>query len=323
MATAQIDKHQQALEELNKLYGKGTIISGKDYQEQVEVVDSSSLTLNVATGIGGLPVGKLIEIFGPESSGKSTCTLHFIAGFQRAGKRCLLADYEQSFDKGYARNLGVDIDALEIAQPETMEDGYNIIERLIKTGEYGLIILDSHTAMVPKDILAGKVGEAKMALQARINSTGLQKIKPLLLPNNCTMIGISQLRNAIGDYGDPNKPTGGNAWKFYTDMRFKISKKLEKEKENNRTTVEIIKNKCAPPYGKAEFDIIWGEGISRNGEIIDLAEELGVIKRSGSWYSGADGSKLGQGREAVLQLCKDNPGFAVEIESQVLNLIKK
>jgi recombination protein RecA len=244
MAKIEKEAYLKKIDELNKKFGMGTIIGGADYHDHVEVVDTGSLTLNIATGLGGNPVGKLVEMFGPESSGKSTLSLHFMAEFQKAGKRCALVDFEQSFDKGYAKALGVDVESLFIIQPECMEDGYNIIEELIKTGGFGLITLDSHTAMIPKKALEGEIGDAKIALQARINSEALLKIKPLLLPNSCTMIGIAQLRTQIGAYGDPDKPSGGNAWKFYSDMRFKISKQLKKEDEANKTTVDVIKNKC-------------------------------------------------------------------------------
>jgi recombination protein RecA len=323
MAKAAKDGYLKKIEELNKKFGMGTIIGGTDYHDKVEVVDSGSLTLNIATGLNGLPVGKLIEMFGPESSGKSTLTLHFMTEFQKANKRCALVDFEQSFDKGYAKTLGVNEDELYIIQPECMEDGYNIIEELIKTDGFGLIVLDSHTAMIPRKALEGEIGDAKIALQARINSEALLKIKPLLLPHSCSMIGIAQLRTQIGSYGDPDKPSGGNAWKFYSDVRFKVSKQLKKEDEINKTTVEVIKNKCAPPFGKASFNINWGTGIDRLQEIIDLAVEFEYIQKGGAgWYTLKDDIKM-QGDDKLKVFLNDNPGFAEELEEKVLLKIKE
>lgn len=321
MAKAKEENYLKKIEELNKKFGMGTIIGGTEYLDHVEVVDTGSLTLNIATGIGGNPVGKLIEMFGPESSGKSTLTLHFQAEFQKAGRRCALVDYEQSFDKAYATALGVNVEELFIIQPECMEDGYNIIEELIKTKAFGLVVMDSHTAAIPKAALEGQVGDAKIALQARINSAALLKIKPLLLPNSCTLIGISQLRTQIGAYGDPDKPSGGNAWKFYSDIRYKVSKQLKKEDEANKTTVEVIKNKCAPPFGKATFDINWGEGISRHGEIVDLAIDFNLIEKSGAWLE-HEGMKL-QGRDKFIEFLKDNPDYSSVLEQKVLSKLKE
>jgi recombination protein RecA len=239
--------YQKQVDILNKLYGPGTIIAGTDEIGDLEVVDSGSLTLNMATKIGGLPVGKLIEIYGPESSGKSTCCLHFISQFQKAGKKCLMIDYEYSFDKHYAKDLGVDIDAISFSQPDYMEAGYDIISRMIQSGEVGLVILDSHTAAPPKRTFEEELdNNATMALQARINSQALLKIKPLLLPNKCTMIAVSQLRAQIGAMTPGLQPTGGNSYKFYSDMRFKIWKKLDAGKETNRTTIDVVKKQMCP-----------------------------------------------------------------------------
>lgn len=308
-------------EQINKQYGKGTILSGRDKPDDLEVVQSGSLTLDVATGIGGLPVGKLIEIFGPESAGKSTLTLHAIAEFQKAGKEVALIDHEHSFDKKYARSLGVDIDKLLISQPGSMEDGYNIAEFLIKSKKVGLVVVDSQTSMVPKKCLEGEIGDAKIALQARINSEALNKIKPLLGPNSCTLIIISQLRTAIGNYGDPNVPSGGNALKFYSDMRFKVSKTVEKEDHNNKTKVEVIKNKCASPFGKCEFHIIWGEGVDRKREIIELASEFDLIKSGGAGWVTIGETKL-QGIDKVKEFLTDNPEYSLELEKQVITKLK-
>lgn len=314
--------YQKQIEILNKLYGEGTIIGGTDTIGDLEVVDSGSLTLNIATGIGGLPVGKLIEIYGPESSGKSTCCLHFIAQFQKAGKKCLLVDFESSFDKYYAANLGVNTDDIVYSQPDYMEAGYDIISRMIQSGEIGLIVLDSHTTAPPKKTFEEELdGNATMALQARINSQALLKIKPLLLPNHCTLIAVSQLRSQIGSQTPGDKPTGGNSYKFYSDMRFKIWKILDKEGETNKTTIDVVKNKCAPPFGKAEFKIEWGKGISRNGELLDLAVELDFIKKGGAWYSYEDVVKL-QGSEKFIDYMNDNPEWTMELEQKVLTKLK-
>lgn len=307
---------EKVLNDLNKQYGAGTVIGGSDLKESIEVVNSGSLTLNIATNIGGLPIGKLIEMFGPESSGKSTLTLHFIAEFQKAGKRCALVDSEQSFDKKYATNLGVRMEELIYVQPECMEDGYNVIQKLIETGELGLVILDSHTALMPRKVVDGDVGDATIGLQARINSIALGKIHPLLKKHGCTMVAISQTRTNIGGYGDPNVATGGLGYKFYSDMRFKVSKQLQKDDSRNFTSVEVIKNKCGTPFGKAQFNINWGTGISYKEEVLDLASEKGIIKKSGSWYSYGE-MKLGQGSAQVLELFNSNPEFFKEVEELV------
>lgn len=303
-------------EALNKKYGAGTIITGKEVNEHLEVISTGSLTLDRATYINGIPIGKLIEIYGPESSGKSTVTLHIIAEFQKKGKKCALIDSEQTFDKKYATALGIAVDELIIVQPETGEDGYNIIAEIIKTKEVGLIVLDSQTALVPKKVVDGEVGDAKMALQARMNSEALLKIHPLLKPNNCTMIVISQLRINIGGYGDPNVPTGGLAYKFYSDMRLKIAKTVSKETESNRTTVVVIKNKCGAPYGEGEFSINWGTGIDTVQEIVDLAIEKKLVTVAGSWYSW-DGKPAIQGMEKVKQVLKDNPEELEALKKQI------
>jgi len=313
----------EKLKALEKKFGVGTIIMGKDTREELEVVDSGSLTLNLATNIGGLPVGKLIELLGMESSGKSTLTLHAISNFQKLEGKCVLVDYEQSFDRAYATALGVDMDKLIIIQPECMEDGYNMTEELIKTGNIRLVIHDSHTAAMPRKVVDGEVGDVTIGLQARLNSQGLGKIKPLLRDNRCTMMGISQIRQNVGGYGDPNQSTGGLAWKFYSDMRMKVNKSVDKENESNKTTVEIIKNKCSAPFGKAEFVIDWGKGISRMMEIISLAQELKFITRSGAWYTLPNVEKSVQGEQGVLQFLSDNPEYATEIERQVLEKLKE
>ncbi len=317
----QKDVFQEKLKSLEKKFGVGTIIHGKDIQEDLEVVSTGSLTLNIATGLGGHPRGKLIEIFGPESSGKSTMTIHAIAEFQRPEDgECVLVDFEQSFDKTYACKLGVDVDKLTIVQPDCMEDGYNIIEELIKTGRVRLVVIDSHTAAQPKKVIEGEVGDATIGLQARINSQALGKIKPLLKANRCTMIAVSQLRVAIGAYGDPNQPTGGLAYRFYSDIRYKVSKVLEKDKETNKTTVEVIKNKCACPFGKATFGILWGIGVDRPQELLDLAVEWKILNKAGAWYT-LEGDVKVQGDAEMKKFLADNEGFALDVEGKVLNAI--
>ena len=315
-------KFREAIAGLEKRYGMGVVIYGKDVVEELEVVKSGSMGLDLATNIGGIPVGKLIEIFGPESSGKSTLTLHVIGNFQKLEGVVLLVDYEYSFDRKYAIALGVDVDNLVILQPDCMEDGYNQVETLIRTGYVRLVVIDSHTAGLPKAVIEGEVGDATIALQARFNSLGLGKIKPLLRPNRCSMIGISQLRTAIGSYGDPDKPTGGNAWKFYSDMRMKISKVLEKEKESNKTTVVVVKNKCAPPFGSATFAINWGTGIDRIAEVIDAAVMFKILSMKGSYYYYND-ANVAQGKDQLKTFFVDNPEVATEIETKLLTAIEE
>ena len=315
-------KFREAIAGLEKRYGMGVVIYGKDVVEELEVVKSGSMGLDLATNIGGIPVGKLIEIFGPESSGKSTLTLHVIGNFQKLEGVVLLVDYEYSFDRKYAIALGVDVDNLVILQPDCMEDGYNQVETLIRTGYVRLVVIDSHTAGLPKAVIEGEVGDATIALQARFNSLGLGKIKPLLRPNRCSMIGISQLRTAIGSYGDPDKPTGGNAWKFYSDMRMKISKVLEKEKESNKTTVVVVKNKCAPPFGSATFAINWGTGIDRIAEVIDAAVLFKILSMKGSYYYYND-ANVAQGKDQLKTFFVDNPEVATEIETKLLTAIEE
>jgi recombination protein RecA len=320
--TLEKDELEKVLGDLNKRYGKGTLISGKDIERDLEVVSTGSLTLDIATSIGGVPIGKLIEIFGMESSGKSTMCYHMIAEFQRAGKRCVLVDSESSFDKKYAEALGIDTDAIIYSQPECMEDAYNIITSLVKTNQISLIIFDSHTSSQPRKVVDGDVGDATMALQARVNSTAVAKLHAILKEHKTTVVGISQYRQNIGGYGDPNVTTGGLAWKFYSDMRLKVSKKVEKDSAQNRTTVEVIKNKCGVPFGKAEFSIIWGEGVDRKQELIDLAVEKNIIKLAGAgWYTLEDDTKV-QGDNALKQMFIDNPEYAKQLETKVLNAIK-
>lgn len=318
---------EQAQEEKSKLelikkkmeekYGKGIIVSGRD-KSDVETISTGSLSYDKITDCGGIPIGRIVEMYGPESSGKSTLALHTIAEFQKAGKKCIYCDFEYSFDRTYAEQIGVNVDDLIITQPDTMEDAYNIIYDYVKSGEIGLVVIDSHTAMVPKARLEGQIGDAKMAPEARINSEALKKLKSELSNNNCTLLGVSQLRANIGSMGSAgNVPTGGNAWKFYSDMRIKIFKILDKAHEANSTTIEIAKNKCGKPFGKTEISIAWGIGIDKMKEIIDLAVKYDIIKKAGSWYAYQE-SKLGQGTDSVKQLFSDNQELMEEIKTATL-----
>lgn len=311
------DVFQDALKAMENKYGSGTIIRGKDVSELMEVVSTGSLTLDIALGIGGYGIGKLIEVYGMESCGKSTLTLHAIANYQKLEGETVLVDYEQSFDKIYATALSVDVNRLTIVQPSNMEEGYNIIEELIKTARVRLIVLDSHTSMMPKKIVEGEVGDVTIGLQARVNSQALGKIKPLLKPNRCTMIANSQLRVAIGNYGDPNVPTGGLAYRFYSDVRLKITKVLDKPAELNKTTVEVVKNKCACPGGKAVFNIGWGTGVDRLQEIVDLAVEYKLLQKGGAgWYTIGE-TKI-QGDDALKQFLSDNEAYSESLQQEVL-----
>lgn len=317
------DTLQEKISALEKKFGVGVVIQGKDIKEELEVVPSGSLLLDLANNLGGTPVGKLIEVLGMESSGKSTLCLHAIAGFQKLEGRCVLVDFEQSFDRTYAEKLKIDVDKLLIIQPSCLEDGYNIAEELIRTGDIRLVIFDSHTAGMPKKVVDGEVGEVTIGLQARVNSQGLGKVKPLLKQNRCTLIAISQIRQNVGGYGDPNQSTGGLAYKFYSDIRYKVSKQVDKGKETNMTTIEVIKNKCAAPFGKAEgIHIIWGEGICRLQEIIDLAVEYKLLTKSGGWYKQGEQS-LANGDEQMRKFLNDNPELCADIECKLMEKLKQ
>jgi recombination protein RecA len=289
--------------------------------KDADVVSTGSYRLNIATGIGGYPRGKIIEIFGQESSGKSTMSIHAIAEYQKAFPDLIVAlfDFENSFDKNYAYNLGVDTNKLKIYQPDNQEQGYDMILGLADKGVCSLIIIDSHTSAIPKEIIAGDMSDATMALQARNNSKFLGKIKGSLTKTNTTLFAVSQTRNQIGGMGGGTgaTSTGGNAWKFYADVRLKVWKELKKEQEMNVTTVDVIKNKCAPPYGQAKFNIVWGEGIDTYVEIIQMGIEFDLIKQSGSWLAVGD-VKL-QGIEKLKEFFLDNGEFFREIRKQVLD----
>lgn len=311
------DKLSLLREICEKKYGKGVIVAGNT-KHNVKSVPTGSYKFDKATDCGGIPIGKIVEIFGPESSGKSTIALHIIAEFQKASTRkCLLADFEYSFDKDYARKIGVKVDELLIAQPDTMEDGYNLIYDYIKSGEIGLVVIDSHTSMVPKSRLEGEIGDAKMAPEARINSDGLKKLKSELEKSQCTLFGISQLRANISKMGSGgNVPTGGNAWKFYPDMRIKIYKELDRENERNDTTIEVVKNKCGKPYGKCEVPIAWGIGFDKMKEVLDIAVEMKIIKKAGAWYS--YGEFKVQGLDALKGLMAENEILYNQIKNEAI-----
>lgn len=310
------------IDRIEKTYGKGTIMRlGDNAVEAIDVIPSGSLTLDLSLGIGGYPKGRIIEIFGPESSGKTTLTLHAIAEAQRKGGIAAFIDAEHAFDRFYAEKLGVDTENLLISQPDNGEQALEIADNLIRSGAIDIIIIDSVAALVPKGELEGEMGDSKMGLQARLMSQALRKLTATISKTGCSCFFINQLRDKIGVvYGNPETTTGGNALKFYSSIRLDIRRTGQiKEGDNvigNRVKVKVVKNKLAPPFKTAEFDIMYGEGISKTGEIIDLGVELDIIKKSGSWYSYND-SKLGQGRDAVRQLLLDNPELCEELENKI------
>ncbi len=313
---------QLTLDKIDKDYGKGTIMKMGDRAiVEVPVIPSGSVALDVALGIGGYPRGRVIEIFGPESSGKTTLAIHAIAEAQKAGGLAAIIDAEHAFDRTYADKLGVDLDNLYISQPDNGEQALEIADHLIRSGAIDIIVIDSVAALTPKAEIEGEMGDSKMGLQARLMSQALRKLTANISKTNTTCIFINQLRDKIGVmFGNPETTTGGNALKFYASVRVDI-RRINQIKEGedvmgNRTKVKIVKNKLAPPFRKAEFDIIYGEGISRVGEIIDLGVELEIIKKSGSWFSYGD-TKLGQGRDAVKALIQDNPELASELERKI------
>ncbi len=314
------------MDKIEKTYGKGTIMKlGDNKVEAAEVIPTGSLTLDLAVGIGGYPRGRVVEIYGPESSGKTTLTIHAIAEAQKKGGIAAFIDAEHAFDRFYAQKLGVDIDNLLISQPDNGEQALEIADHLIRSGAIDIIVIDSVAALVPKSELEGEMGDSKMGVQARLMSQALRKLTGSINKTGCTCIFINQLREKIGVmFGNPETTTGGNALKFYASMRLDIRRVGQiKEGENvigNRVKVKVIKNKMAPPFKTAEFDIMYGEGVSRIGELIDLAVDTNVVKKSGSWFSYGE-TKLGQGRDSVKQLLKDNPELADEIEGKVKEAI--
>ncbi|MCL9809585.1 recombinase RecA [Flavobacterium luminosum] len=325
---AKLKALQLTLDKLDKAYGKGTVMKmGDKAIEEVEVIPSGSLGLDLALGVNGYPRGRIIEIFGPESSGKTTLTLHAIAEAQKAGGIAAFIDAEHAFDRFYAQKLGVDIDNLIISQPDNGEQALEIAENLIRSGAIDIVVIDSVAALTPKSEIEGEMGDSKMGLHARLMSQALRKLTATISKTHCTVFFINQLREKIGVmFGNPETTTGGNALKFYASVRLDIRRSSQiKDGENvlgNRTKVKVVKNKVAPPFRTAEFDIMYGEGVSKTGEILDLAVEFDIIKKAGSWFSYGD-TKLGQGRDAVKSLIKDNPELAEELEIKIKELIKQ
>lgn len=313
---------QLTLDKLEKSYGKGAIMKlGDSAVEPIESISTGSLGLDIALGIGGVPKGRVIEIYGPESSGKTTLATHIVAEAQKAGGIAAIIDAEHAFDKYYAQKLGVDIENLLISQPDNGEQALEIADNLIRSGAIDVIVIDSVAALVPKGEIEGEMGDSKMGLQARLMSQALRKLTGTISKTNCCCIFINQLREKIGVmFGNPETTTGGNALKFYASVRLDIRRtsqiKDNDEVAGNRVKVKIVKNKVAPPFRLAEFDIMFGEGISKVGEIIDLGVEYGIVKKSGSWFSYGD-TKLGQGRDAVKNLLLDNPDLSDELEAKI------
>ncbi len=315
------------LDKLDKTYGKGTVMKmGDSPDENVEAISSGSLGLDIALGVGGYPKGRVVEIYGPESSGKTTLTLHAIAECQKKGGIAAFIDAEHAFDRFYAENLGVDIENLIISQPDHGEQALEIADNLIRSGAIDMVIIDSVAALTPKSEIEGEMGDSKMGLHARLMSQALRKLTSSISKTNCTVIFINQLREKIGImFGNPETTTGGNALKFYASIRLDIRRSTQIKSSDgvvmgNKTRVKIVKNKVAPPFKLAEFDIMYGEGISKVGEIIDLAVEAEIINKSGSWFS-YDGTKLGQGRDAVKSLLKDNPDLMETLETKLKEII--
>jgi recombination protein RecA len=310
------------IDKIDKDFGKGSVMMmGEKSTGPMEVVSTGSIGLDTALGVGGVPKGRVIEIYGPESSGKTTIATHIIAEAQKKGGICAIIDAEHAFDSSYAQKLGVDVDNLLISQPDYGEQALEIADRLILSGALDVVVIDSVAALVPKGELEGEMGDSKMGLQARLMSQALRKLTATISKTNTVCIFINQLREKIGVmFGNPETTTGGNALKFYASVRLDIRRiaqiKDGDEAVGNRVKVKVVKNKVAPPFRSSEFDIIFGEGISKVGEIIDMGVELSIVQKSGSWFS-YDGNKLGQGRESVKNLLHDNPELATEIESKI------
>ncbi|MDD3077843.1 MAG: recombinase RecA [Paludibacter sp.] len=318
---------QLAMDKIEKDHGKGTIMKmGDNKVEEIPVISTGSIGLNIALGVGGYPRGRVIEIYGPESSGKTTLAIHAIAEAQKAGGIAAIIDAEHAFDRFYAEKLGINTDELLISQPDNGEQALEIVDQLIRSSAVDIIVIDSVAALTPKAELEGDMGDSKMGLQARLMSQALRKLTATINKTNTTCIFINQLRDKIGVmFGNPETTTGGNALKFYASVRLDIRRigqlKDGDEAVGNQTRVKVVKNKVAPPFRKAEFDIMFGEGISKTGEILDLGVEYGIIKKSGSWFSYQD-SKLAQGRDASKQVIKENPDLAAELEEKIVEAIK-
>ena len=316
------------LEKLEKAYGKGTVMKmGDSVDATVETTSSGSLGIDIALGVGGYPKGRVVEVYGPEASGKTTLTLHAIAECQKKGGIAVFIDAEHAFDRFYAENLGVDIKNLIISQPDNGEQALEITDNLIRSGAIDMVIIDSVAALTPKSEIEGEMGDSKMGLHARLMSQALRKLTSSISKTNCTVFFINQLRDKIGVmFGSPETTTGGNALKFYASIRVDIRRSTQIKNSDggvigNRTRVKIVKNKVAPPFRLAEFDIMYGKGISKVGEIVDLAVNSEIINKSGSWFS-YEGTKLGQGREAVKAILSDNPELMEKLEKQIKDLVK-
>ena len=316
------------LDKLDKTYGKGSVMKlGDQTVEKVESISSGSIGLDIALGVGGYPKGRVIEIYGPESSGKTTLTLHAIAECQKAGGIAAFIDAEHAFDRFYAEKLGVDLGELVISQPDNGEQALEIADNLIRSGAVDALVIDSVAALTPKSEIEGEMGDSKMGLHARLMSQALRKLTASISKTNCTVFFINQLREKIGVmFGNPETTTGGNALKFYASVRIDIRRSTQlKDTEGgvlgNKTRIKIVKNKVAPPFKTAEFDIMYGEGISKIGEILDIGVEKDIIEKSGSWFS-YGGSKLGQGRDSVKSILKDNPELMEELEQKILEVLK-
>lgn len=315
------------LDKLDKAYGKGTVMRMSDAAiENIEAISSGSLGLDLALGVGGYPKGRVVEIYGPESSGKTTLALHAIAEAQKAGGIAAFIDAEHAFDRFYAKNLGVDIDNLIISQPDYGEQALEIADNLVRSGAIDIIVIDSVAALTPKSEIEGEMGDSKMGLHARLMSQALRKLTASISKTKCTMMFINQLREKIGIvFGNPEVTTGGNALKFYASIRVDIRRSTQIKDSNgavlgNKTRVKVVKNKVAPPFRLAEFDIMYGQGISKVGEVLDIAVENEIINKSGSWFSYKD-TKLGQGRDAVKTIIKDNPELMDELEQKIKVII--
>ncbi|MDA7567504.1 recombinase RecA [Flavobacteriaceae bacterium] len=319
---------QLTLDKLDKTYGKGTVMKMGDVEiVKIDSISSGSLTLDGALGVGGYPKGRVIEIYGPESSGKTTLTLHAIAECQKAGGIAAFIDAEHAFDRFYAQNLGINIDELIISQPDNGEQALEITDNLIRSGAVDIIVIDSVAALTPRSEIEGEMGDSKMGLHARLMSQALRKLTSNISKTNCTVMFINQLREKIGVmFGNPETTTGGNALKFYASVRLDIRRSTQIKDTNgnvlgNKTRVKVVKNKVAPPFKVSEFDIMYGKGISKMGEIIDLGVEHDIIDKSGSWFSYGD-TKLGQGRDSVKSILKDNPELSDEIEAKIVEATK-
>jgi len=327
MSEEKLKALKMTLDKIDKDFGKGSVMKlGDKQQTETEVTSTGSLGLDVALGVGGFPKGRIVEIYGPESSGKTTIAIHTIAEAQKKGGICAIVDAEHAFDSSYARKLGVDVDNLLISQPDYGEQALEIAERLILSGALDVVVIDSVAALVPKSELEGEMGDSKMGLQARLMSQAMRKLTATISRTNCTCIFINQLREKIGVmFGNPETTTGGNALKFYASVRLDI-RRIAQIKDGdtatgNRTRVKVVKNKVAPPFRQVEFDIIFGEGISKVGEIIDMGVELGILTKSGSWFSYGE-NRIGQGRDSVKNFLNDNPEFAEEIELKIREALK-